>query len=114
MAGGRCRSRCRQPPRGRPEEARQGSEGAPRRRLPCFRSGTQASRVAIIAPFAGSQFMSDVKASMQRLGEQARAASRAMAAADTRARNRALLAILEAIDASRGELAAANEKDLEA
>lgn len=58
--------------------------------------------------------MSDVKASMQRLGEQARAASRQMAAADTRAKNRALLAILEAIDASRGELATANEKDLEA
>ena len=58
--------------------------------------------------------MSDIKELMQRLGTQARSASRAMAAADTKAKNGALLAILEAIDAGRDELARANAKDLEA
>ena len=58
--------------------------------------------------------MSEIKQTMQRLGTQARSASRAMAAADTRAKNGALLAILDAIDAGRDELTRANAKDLEA
>jgi glutamate-5-semialdehyde dehydrogenase len=57
---------------------------------------------------------SDVKQQMQQLGQRARAASRLMAAAETRAKNAALLATVDAIDASRAALAAANAKDLEA
>ncbi len=57
---------------------------------------------------------SDVKQQMQQLGQRARAASRLMAAAETRAKNAALLATVEAIDAARAALATANAKDLEA
>jgi len=50
---------------------------------------------------------------MTGLGRAARAASRAVAASSTAARNRALLATRDALDGSRDELAAANARDLE-
>ena len=56
----------------------------------------------------------DIKAYMQTLGRQARDAATAMARADTGAKNRALLAIADAIDAAAGLLQAENAKDLEA
>lgn len=55
----------------------------------------------------------NVKEYMAELGQQARSASRAIAKADTHVKNRALLAMADAIDASRTELVAANTKDLE-
>ncbi len=55
----------------------------------------------------------NVKEYMAELGQQARSASRAIAKADTHVKNRALLAMADAIDASRIELVAANTKDLE-
>ena len=58
--------------------------------------------------------MSEVKVQMQQLGQRARAASRFMAAAETRAKNAALLATVTAIDAARVALAAANAKDIDA
>lgn len=58
--------------------------------------------------------MSDVKEQMQQLGQRARAASRLMAAAETRTKNAALLATVDAINAARVALAAANAKDLDA
>ncbi len=56
----------------------------------------------------------DVKQYMAGVGQQARAASRAMASADSGAKNRALIATAEFIEASRAELIAANEKDMAA
>jgi glutamate-5-semialdehyde dehydrogenase len=50
---------------------------------------------------------------MTQLGEQARAASRLMARADTDSKNKALLAMAEAIDARREALAEANRTDME-
>jgi len=55
----------------------------------------------------------DVAQYMTRLGEQARAASRLVARADTDSKNKALLAMAEAIDAQRETLAEANRKDME-
>lgn len=57
--------------------------------------------------------MGDINAYMNTLGEQARAASRIMAAASTAQKNAALLAMADAIDASRERLQAANELDLQ-
>jgi len=57
--------------------------------------------------------MMDVAQYMTRLGEQARAASRLMARADTDSKNKALLAMAEAIDACRDTLAEANRVDME-
>jgi glutamate-5-semialdehyde dehydrogenase len=54
----------------------------------------------------------DIKHYMQQVGEQARAASRMIAAADTGIKNDALLAIAAALDASRKELLAANAIDM--
>ncbi|HWJ93631.1 MAG TPA: glutamate-5-semialdehyde dehydrogenase, partial [Telluria sp.] len=51
---------------------------------------------------------------MHQLGRQARAASRAMARADTAMRNRALLLIAEAIERDAAQLTAANQQDLDA
>jgi glutamate-5-semialdehyde dehydrogenase len=51
---------------------------------------------------------------MTRLGRAAREASRVVARASTAQKNRALLADAEALDAARGELAEANDKDLAA
>ena len=56
----------------------------------------------------------DVSAYMADLGSRARAAARALARAETRAKDNALLAIAEAIDASREAIAAANAEDLAA
>ncbi|MDY6890577.1 MAG: glutamate-5-semialdehyde dehydrogenase [Pseudomonadota bacterium] len=55
----------------------------------------------------------DVALYMTQLGEQARAASRLMARADTERKNKALLAMAAAIDAQRDALAAANRTDME-
>ncbi|MDO6563267.1 glutamate-5-semialdehyde dehydrogenase [Amphritea sp. 1_MG-2023] len=54
----------------------------------------------------------NVKEYMAELGQQARIASRAIAKADTSIKNRALLAMADAIDAAREQLVAANAKDL--
>ena len=54
-----------------------------------------------------------VKEYMQNLGRQAREASRKMLAADTSVKNQALMAIGDAIDAARDEIARANAIDLE-
>ncbi|WP_374335255.1 glutamate-5-semialdehyde dehydrogenase [Leeia sp.] len=56
----------------------------------------------------------DLHAYMQGLGQQARAASRLMARAETAQKNAALLAIAEAIESRRSELVAANQSDLDA
>lgn len=58
--------------------------------------------------------MEDIKNIMQELGRNARKASVAMARAETEAKNIALLAIVDAIDSMRDELAAANAKDMKA
>jgi len=56
----------------------------------------------------------DITAHMHQLGQQARAASRAMARADTATRNRALSLIADAIERDADLLRAANARDLEA
>lgn len=61
-----------------------------------------------------TQTDAQIRQDMQALGRQARAASRLMAAADTRAKNKALLATAGAIDAARSTLAEANARDLAA
>ena len=55
----------------------------------------------------------EVKQYMIQLGQNARSASRAMAAAETQAKNTALLATAEAINAARDQLLAANAHDME-
>ena len=54
----------------------------------------------------------DVKQYMRMVGEQARAASRVIARADTQAKNKALLAMAEAITRDQDKLLAANAKDM--
>ena len=56
----------------------------------------------------------DIKQYMEQVGQQARAASRAMARADSATRNRALLLIAEAIERDAAQLRAANQLDLDA
>lgn len=56
----------------------------------------------------------DVKQYMQQVGQQARGAARAMARADTNAKNAALLAMADALLAGEAALIAANHKDLAA
>lgn len=56
----------------------------------------------------------NVKDYMTNLGRQARDAARLIAVASTGAKNKALLATAEALNAARAELAAANGKDMEA
>lgn len=56
----------------------------------------------------------DVKQYMQQLGQQARQASVEMSRADTRIKNKALLAIADAIDAAAETLKMENAKDLDA
>ena len=58
--------------------------------------------------------MSDIRAYMNTVGLQARAASRLMAAATTAQKNAALLAMVDAIEQSREVLYRANEQDLAA
>jgi len=55
----------------------------------------------------------DVKQYMKQVGQQARAASRAMARADTNAKNKALLTMAAAIERDADRLLAANAKDME-
>lgn len=54
----------------------------------------------------------NIKDYMQQLGEQARLASRVIAAADTGVKNSALLAIANALDMSRDALLSANAEDM--
>ncbi len=54
----------------------------------------------------------DVAAYMRQVGEQARAAARVLAQADTETKNRALLSIAEALQEDREALMAENRKDL--
>ena len=54
----------------------------------------------------------DVKDYMLQVGQQARAASAAIAKADSGEKNQALQAIANAIEAARDELIAANQKDM--
>ena len=56
----------------------------------------------------------DIKNYMNRVGRDAREASRLMAAASTESKNQALLAIADALDAARPEVMAANQQDLAA
>ncbi len=56
----------------------------------------------------------NVKEYMHKLGSQARAASSLLASANTGVKNSALLAMAEAIDDAREQLAAANQLDLDA
>lgn len=58
--------------------------------------------------------MSDIAAYMDKVGSQARQASRITAAATTGQKNQALLAMADAIESSRAELESANARDLEA
>jgi len=58
--------------------------------------------------------MENIKTYMQQVGQQARAASRRMALADTAAKNRALEAIAQAILDSAAQLTAENAKDVAA
>ncbi len=55
----------------------------------------------------------DITQYMQQLGQQARAASAAMSRADAGAKNEALNAIADAIDASAENLKTENAKDLQ-
>ncbi|WP_418903680.1 glutamate-5-semialdehyde dehydrogenase [Pokkaliibacter plantistimulans] len=54
-----------------------------------------------------------VESYMQSVGQQARTASRAMARAETEQKNKALLAMAEAVASKRDELMQANEEDLQ-
>lgn len=63
---------------------------------------------------AANQQVSDIVTYMQQLGTRAREASRAMARADSGAKNTALLATADAIEKSQDSLMAANRLDLEA
>ncbi len=56
----------------------------------------------------------DIKPYMQTVGQQAREASRAVARADTNQKNKALLAMADAIERDAGKLLAANAKDMDA
>jgi len=58
--------------------------------------------------------ITDVAAYMAELGQRARQASRALAAADTHAKNSALNAIADDLESNRTSLIAENQKDLEA
>lgn len=64
------------------------------------------------APQNSSQM--DIATYMQELGERARRAARAMARADSAAKNRALLAIADCLEAERTRLKEANQLDLAA
>jgi glutamate-5-semialdehyde dehydrogenase len=59
-----------------------------------------------------NEFTMNITTYMQQLGQQARLASRVIAAADTGLKNNALLAIANALDASRAALLSANAEDM--
>ena len=56
----------------------------------------------------------DINSYMAKVGQQARSASRKIAAADTGKKNHALLAMAKAIDSARGEILQANAEDVAA
>lgn len=56
----------------------------------------------------------DIKATMQKMGQQAKKAGREISKADTNKKNQALFAIAEQIEASRATITAENQKDLAA
>ena len=56
----------------------------------------------------------DVKSYMQKVGQQAREASRAVARADTNQKNKALLAMADAIERDADKLLSANAQDMDA
>ena len=58
--------------------------------------------------------MSDIAIYMQTLGQNARKAARIIAAADTGLKNRALVAIADALQAARNDIQTANQQDLAA
>jgi glutamate-5-semialdehyde dehydrogenase len=58
--------------------------------------------------------MMNIPEYMEQVGRQARAASRAMARADSATRNRALLLIADAVNRDSAKLRAANQRDLDA
>ena len=58
--------------------------------------------------------LTDIETYMNKLGAQARVASREISSASTGDKNKALLAIAAAINSSRASLMEANKKDLEA
>jgi glutamate-5-semialdehyde dehydrogenase len=66
-----------------------------------------------ISGFKGNKRM-DIAAYMKEVGAQARAASKHVARSTTAVRNQALLAMAQALDAARDELAEANQQDLSA
>jgi len=61
-----------------------------------------------------TETITDISQYMETLGQRARAASRLLAAADTEAKNAALLAIADDLDKNRAELISENKKDLQA
>jgi len=61
-----------------------------------------------------SETLLDISEYMERVGQQARVASRALARASTSAKNSALIAIAADLDKHRDQLVAENKKDLEA
>lgn len=63
---------------------------------------------------SAESYMTDIEAYMNKLGSQARAASREISSASTADKNKALLATAEAINRNRAALMQANEKDLKA
>jgi len=63
---------------------------------------------------ASSQASTSVEQYMQSLGQQARAAASVIANTDTQTKNKALVAMAEALDANREHLLAENAKDLAA
>jgi len=69
---------------------------------------------ALRVPVNAMEDTMDITAHMHQLGQQARAAARAMARADTATRNRALSLIADAIERDADLLRAANARDLEA
>src|SRR3569623_1809356 len=58
--------------------------------------------------------MAEIKAYMQQVGQRARAAARAMARAETAAKNAGVLSMADRIDSRTAELVGANEVDLTA
>ncbi|NKB34236.1 MAG: glutamate-5-semialdehyde dehydrogenase [Pseudomonadales bacterium] len=63
---------------------------------------------------SAESYMTDIEAYMNKLGSQARVASREISRATTAAKNKALLATADAINANRAALMEANQKDLKA
>ncbi|NIR30044.1 MAG: glutamate-5-semialdehyde dehydrogenase [Gammaproteobacteria bacterium] len=75
---------------------------------------TAVSRGASVKPAGEAGVTADVEAYVLGLGERARSASRALARAPTAAKDRALLAVAEALTARRDELQTANAADVAA